>query len=186
LKGPGPAELLPWSWIENSVLIPGEQFMSGQSSLSEDQRAVAVALFDAGWAEQAVATRLAASVSAVKPLYDRWRVRGEGALVVEPTKRSFTFEFKRDIVHRFLAGETKIVLACEFDLSSPKLIETWARQYRNEGADGLRPRPKGRPRKPDSEPAAAESELEKLRREVARLRVENAYLGKLRALMEQE
>lgn len=59
-------------------------------------------------------------------------------------KRSFSFEFKLEAVRRFLAGETKLDLARELGLSSPKLIETWARTYRNEGEDGLRPKRQAR------------------------------------------
>ncbi|WP_072754439.1 helix-turn-helix domain-containing protein [Rhodococcus maanshanensis] len=163
--------------------------MSARSSLSEDQRVAAVALFEAGAGRRAVATKLDASRSAVDRLYDRWRVRGRGALVTKPGKRSFSFEFKLDVVQRFLAGETKVTLAREFDLSSPKLIETWARAYRNEGEEGLRPKRAGRPPGPaTSEPSEASesSELKRLRAENERLRAEVAYLGKLRALRAQE
>ncbi|WP_414826575.1 helix-turn-helix domain-containing protein [Arthrobacter sp. Edens01] len=45
-------------------------------------------------------------------------------------------------VQRFLAGETKVALAQEFQLSSPILIKTWAGQYRSDGEEGLRPKPK--------------------------------------------
>ena len=65
--------------------------------------------------------------------------------MTKTTKQSFSFEFKLDVVHRFLAGETKVALAKEPDLSSPKLIEKWARKYRYEGGETLRPKPKGRP-----------------------------------------
>lgn len=116
--------------------------MRARSSLSEQQRDAAVALFEAGAGHRAATTRLGASPSAVKRLHDRWRVRGRATLVSKPTKRSFSFEFKLAVVQRFLAGETKAGLAREFDLSSPKLIETWARTYRNDGDDGLRPKPK--------------------------------------------
>ncbi|WP_396134259.1 helix-turn-helix domain-containing protein [Arthrobacter oryzae] len=37
-------------------------------------------------------------------------------------------------------------MAKELGLSSPLLLEKWARQYRTEGEDGLRPKPKGRPK----------------------------------------
>src|SRR3954463_14720254 len=107
--------------------------MRASSSLSEDQRATAVSLFESGWGRDAVAKRLCVGAPAIHRLYDRWRVRGGATLVAKPTNRSFPFEFKLDVVRRFLAGETKVNLAREFGLSSPKLIETWARKYRNEG-----------------------------------------------------
>jgi transposase-like protein len=150
------------------------------------QRATAIELFGDGWADRAVASRLGVSRWAVARLYGRWRVRGGAALVSKPSRQSFSFEFKLEVVQRFLAGETKLGLARECGLSSPKLIETWARTYRNEGVDGLRPKRRGRPPKPADLASGEESELEALRRENERLRAENAFLGKLRALRAQE
>ncbi|GGJ07185.1 hypothetical protein GCM10011581_50140 [Saccharopolyspora subtropica] len=105
-----------------------------------------------------------------------------GAALVSASRRSFSFEFKLEVVQRFLAGERKVDLAREFDLASPKQVETWARIYRNEGADGLRPKRRGRPPRPAGQESGGQSELEALRAENERLRAENAYLGKLRAL----
>jgi transposase-like protein len=160
--------------------------MRGDSSLTVEQRAAAIGLFGDGLARKAVASRLGVSVWAVGELYDRWRLRGSAALVSKPTKRSFSFEVKLEVVARFLAGEAKLDLAREFDLSSPKLIEAWVRIYRNEGEDGLRPKRRGRPPGPDGQGSGGDSELEALRRENERLRAENAYLGKLRALRMSE
>lgn len=159
--------------------------MRTDSSLVEDQRERAVALFELGLAVQAVATRLGVSRPSVDRLYQRWRVRGRGALVTKPTKQSYSFEIKLDLVQRFIAGETQTALAKEAGLSSPVLLRTWVRQYRAHGEDALRPKPKGRPAKQPGE-AKEVPEVERLRREVEYLRAENAYLGKLRALMEQE
>ncbi|MGI8307377.1 IS3 family transposase [Saccharopolyspora hattusasensis] len=55
--------------------------MAGPSSLTVEQRAAAIKLFDDGWARRSVATRLGVSVWAVGRLYDLWRVRGGAALV---------------------------------------------------------------------------------------------------------
>lgn len=161
--------------------------MQGSSSLSEDQRGAAVALFEAGWGAKAVATRLGAGVKAIGRLYDRWRVRGGTTLVGKPTKRVFSFEFKLAAVQRYLAGENKVALSKELGLSSPMLIGKWARLYRDEGEDGLRPKPKGRPKgSPATTAAKPESELQRLRRENERLRAEVAFLGKVQALRDEE
>jgi transposase-like protein len=104
--------------------------------------------------------------------------------VAKPTKRFFSFEFKLHAVQRFEAGESKAALASELQLSSPGLIER-ARQYRTEGEDGLRPKPKGRPMT-NPRTTGPESELERLRRENERLRAEVAFLGKVQALRNEE
>lgn len=154
------------------------------SSLSERQQEAAVALFEAGYGRAAVTTRLGVSATAVRRLRDRWRLRGPGALVAMTGKRSFTFEFKLEIVRRFVAGEaTSIELAREHDLSSPRLVRNWVRAYRREGEEALRPKPKGRPAA--AADSSGPSELEQLRAENLRLSAENAYLKKLRALREQ-
>lgn len=156
--------------------------MDARSSLSEAQRLSAVELFEAGWGDTSVARRLGVVRWPVKTLYRRWLIRGRGALFMPPTKRSYPFEIKVEVARRFLAGESKTALAQEFDLSSPLLVSVWARIFREKGEDGLKPKRRGRPS------AAAESadEVLALRREVERLRAENAYLGKLQALMEQQ
>ena len=93
--------------------------------------------------------------------------------MTKSTKRLFSFEFKLDAVRRFQAGESKGALAKELQLSSPELIKTWARQYRNEGEDGLRPKPRGRPKTAPATAGKPESELQRLRRENERLRAHN-------------
>ncbi|WP_017615409.1 transposase [Nocardiopsis salina] len=103
--------------------------------------------------------------------------------MAQQAKKSYSFEFKVEAVHRLLAGEPKSELAEELELSSPKLLESWARTYRDQGSQGLRPKQRGRP--PKSAPSGSESELERLRRENEYLRAQNAYLGKLRDLREQ-
>lgn len=120
----------------------------------------------------------------VRALFGRWRIHGQGVLVSRPAK-SYSFEFKLALVERFLAGESGPDLAVEAGLASRELLQKWVRAYRLEGEDGLRPKPKGRPRKSDFPPPAELPELERLRRENERLRAEVAYLGKLRALREQ-
>lgn len=155
--------------------------MFASSSLSQAQRLAAVEFFEAGWSDTAVATRLGVSRWPVRKLLHRWRIRGRGALLPPPVRKTYPFEVKRDVARRFLAGEPKTALAEEFELSAPELVVKWGRLLREEGEDALRPKRRGRP--PRS--AGPADEVEALRREVERLRAENAYLGKLRALMEQ-
>lgn len=161
--------------------------MDPRSSLTRAQRVSAVASFEEGLADKAVATLLGVPRDPVRKLYYRWRVRGRGALVSKRSaKASYSFEFKLALVQRFVAGEDAVTLAEEAQLSSPTLLKTWVRIYRRDGEDGLRPKPRGRPPKADAPTPGEESELDRLRRENEFLRAQNAYLGKLRALREEK
>ncbi|MDT0194526.1 helix-turn-helix domain-containing protein [Arthrobacter sp. AB6] len=106
--------------------------------------------------------------------------------MTKPSSRVYPFEFKLNAVQRYIAGETRVALAKELELSSPHLIAVWAGQYRAQGEEGLRPKPKGRPRKNPDTPAQPEPELQRLRRENERLRAEVAFLGKVNALRDEE
>lgn len=152
------------------------------SSLTSVQRVAAVEWFQQGLAYWATASRLGVSRKPVQRLYQRWLLHGPEVLVDEP-RRSYSFEVKRDLVRRFLAGEPAETLAAEGELSSSLLLRKWVNQVRRDGEDALRPRPKGRP---ETKPDAELTELERLRRENEYLRAENAYLGKLRALQAQQ
>lgn len=159
--------------------------MDRRSSLTQEQRIAAVVLFEKGAASRAVATSLEVPRDPIRRLHQRWRVRGRGVLVSKrATPAVYPFELKLDLVQRFLAGETLAELAEEGGLSSPVLLRRWVREYRAHDEDALRPKPKGRPAK--STVTGEETELDRLRREVEYLRAENAYLGKLRALMEEK
>jgi transposase len=161
--------------------------MHPRSSLTEAQRVAAVALFEQGWRYWVTATHLGVSHWAVRDLHRRWSLYGRRALVAKPTKSSYSFEFKLEVVRRVVdGGATGEQIAREYTLSSGKLVESWVRTYRRFGEDGLKPKPKGRPPKDGDAPPGELSDLQRLEQENLRLRAENAYLKKLRALMAQE
>jgi transposase-like protein len=154
--------------------------------LTEAQRSAAVALFERGWGDTAVATHLGVRRWPVRDLYRRWSLHGMGALVGRPTKSRYSFDFKLDVVRRVIdEGATADQLADEYELSSGNLVRSWVRAYRRHGEDGLRPKPRGRPAQGDGAPLDELSDLQRLEQENLRLRAENAYLKKLRALRVQ-
>lgn len=140
-------------------------------------------LFEAGHGAWSVSRRLKVSRKAVERLYLRWQLHGRLCLVERPYKQQHSFETKKQVVQRFLAGETKMQLAAAFDLSSPQIVGNWIRQWRAGGDEALKSKPKGRP-KGSAKPAPLTAE-DKLRRENQRLQAENAYLKKLRDLRNQ-
>ncbi|MCO5215768.1 MAG: helix-turn-helix domain-containing protein [Thermomicrobiales bacterium] len=150
--------------------------MRRDSTLSDEVRVAAVHLFAVGYGGMAAATHLGVGVAPITRLYNRWRVRGEDALVHGSTQRRYSFEEKLEVVRRFNAGEHKTELAAAFGLSSPKTVESWARAYRTHGEDGLRPKQRGRP---STVPRTREEALEQ---ENLFLRTKVALLEKLQTL----
>lgn len=98
-------------------------------------------------------------------LPERWQVRGRDALTTRE-RVLHIFETKLEVVRRHLAGETGRFLAQEFDLPSPGTVTNWAKIFRRDGEDGLRPKPRGRPAKNNPAPV---DEFERLRQENERL-----------------
>lgn len=158
--------------------------MYTRSTLTQSQAASVVELFEEGFTAKSVALALDLASNPVHMLFQRWQLRGAGALVTRE-RRQYAFETKLEIVRRHVAGESGRALAEEFDLPSPTTVANWTVIYRRDGEDGLRPKRRGRP--PTSHrDALEEGEFETLRAENERLRAEVAYLGKLRALRSQE
>ena len=155
-----------------------------KGALSRSDAVSAVELFEQGLSANSVARALDLASTSVQMLYQRWQVRGTGALVTRERKQ-YDLETKLLIVRRHLQGASGRVLAKEYDLPSPGTVTNWAKIYRRDGEDGLRPKKRGR-RPVTREDPVPESEVEQLRRENERLRAEVAYLGKLRALRSQQ
>lgn len=92
--------------------------MHKRSTLTEDQRERLVELFESGMGATAASNRLDVGYEATKKLYNRWRLHGRLCLMEKPTKTAHSFETKKEVVQRYLAGETTMNLAAEFRLSS--------------------------------------------------------------------
>ena len=108
----------------------------------------------------------------------------------------YSAEFKLKVLERMRLDESSQEQAAAlFDIRSPAQIGVWKRGYDQHGLEALTPRPKGRPRRmsDSSSPKRINSPAddasrsrEDLLEEVHQLRMENAYLKKLRALVQAE
>mgnify|MGYP000314180828 CR=1 FL=1 len=150
--------------------------------ITQQQREQAVALFEQGFGYTHVATRLGIRTTLTKNFHRRWILHGSVVLVKKSTKSKYSYEVKKEVVDRFLAGESKMGLAAEFQLSSPLLVTSWAKSWRAGGDDALKPKPKGRP--PVKGVMQPVTEEEQLRKRVKYLEAENAYLKKITGLEE--
>ena len=115
--------------------------MQPNSSLTTPQREQLVDLFETGFGYVAAANRLGFSVDASKQFHRKWMLHGRLCLMQSKTKSTFSFEIKKEVVERFLAGATKMELAAEFKLRSVQVVTRWTREWRAGGdeAGGGRP-----------------------------------------------
>lgn len=139
----------------------------------------ACGLFDRGLGHKAAAARLGVPARAVRKWQQTYRAVGRDALLDMGTHRRYDYGTKVAAASAVVDGGMPKPEAMErFGIASESPLRSWCRLYREGGAEALRPRPKGRPRK-EAAPATREEELE---REVRRLEAEVAYLKKSIAL----
>ncbi|MFC4662909.1 MULTISPECIES: helix-turn-helix domain-containing protein [Oceanobacillus] len=131
------------------------------------------------------------SPSPIKNWVSSYKSQGMGGLKRRKTKEEYSVQFKLDAVQFMLeTGASYQETAVRFHLNNHSLIVRWMKALREQGIEGLKPRPKGRPsmsKKPNKQKKKEEKKLtreEELERENELLRLENAYLKKLRAFRE--
>lgn len=103
---------------------------------------------------------------------------------------SYSAEFKLSVLqHLWENGLSYGQAATLYNIRNPGILSSWERAYRSGGIEALEPRPKGRPKMtaPPNQPKVPEDDKrsrEDLLAELNHLRMENAYLKKLRALVQ--
>ncbi len=142
--------------------------------------------------------RTAAQFSLHGSVVGKWMdidaIFGEEGLKPKP-KQTYTFEFKKEVVLSIIEQGLSITEALyRFKLREAGMVCTWLNQYRKHGIDGLKPRPRGRPKsmpKPKiPKTQLSESDRSKTRDELLEeleyLRAEVAFLKKRRALIQKQ
>ena len=146
-------------------------------------REEAAALFDAGFGGRSAAGVLGLPAKTVEKWLYTYRALGKEALFVT-THKKYSHGLKvaaaRDVVE---SGMTKPDAMAKYGIASLTSLERWCRAYREEGPDALKPKPKGRPRKPE-EPAYASRE-EELEARVRELELELEIQKRINALADE-
>ena len=154
--------------------------MVGRTTYKTETRIEAARLFDAGFGYKWVASQLRLPPSTMRIWQDNYsqgRLLGLGSV----TKyKKYSPEVKLAAVEKFLAGAIKTQVMAEFNITTRAMLNKWVAIYRVEGFEGLKSKPKGRPRR--SSELSLETDVEK----IFRLEMENAVLKKLIALESQE
>jgi transposase len=106
---------------------------------------------------------------------------------------SYSPQFKLDVLNYMNDnGTSPNETAAIFNISSPGMIRKWRILFETEGVDALKPKKKGcssmknKKQKVTKKQASAEESIEALQEELERLRMENAYLKKLNALVQNK
>ncbi len=139
-----------------------------------------------------VGNRHGIDASTVRKWVAAYRVHGKAS--VKKKHSNYNAQFKLDVLkhmreHALSYRQT----AAYFDIRNMSMLSNWERQYDAGGIQALSHRPRGRPRKmrdstsPPPKPENNETlTREQLLEELNYLRMENAYLKKLRALIQAD
>lgn len=130
--------------------------------------------------------------SVSKTMLHRWVAKfqnhGKEALRAQETYTNYSFEFKMDVLNYMNEMGASIDEATAvFNISSSGIVEKWNQLAETQGIDALKPKKQERltMKKPSNKTQVKGSE-EALRAEIEHLRMENAYLKKLRALIQEK
>ena len=122
-----------------------------------------------------------------------YQAHGEAGITKKYT--SFSPSEKVEILQYMWANQLSYMqTAAHFNVRSPGILPVWERCYHDGGIVALTPRRRGRPKKmpelPPQQPKAPPDDdtrtREELLAEVNYLRMENAYLKKLKALVQRQ
>lgn len=128
------------------------------------------------------------SATPIKRWVMAYKSQGMAGLTRKAGKTVHPVQFKLDAIQFMLeTGASYQETAVQFNLNTPSVIIPWMKAFQAHGAEGLKPKPKGRPsmvgksKKRNQKEAKPLTRAEALERENELLRLENAYLKKLKA-----
>ena len=173
--------------LDKIYLTFGGVFFMAKYSLEEKLEAVLRVIED-GMSKQQSAKILGAHKSRVHQWVQLYIEHGQEGLVMK--NGSYTGEFKQSVIEYMHVNHlSNRQTAAKFGIPSPTVVDKWERIYYEEGPQGLYRDNRGRKSKMSSD-KPRKKKLDKkteedLIAEVQRLRMENEYLKKLNALVQE-
>ncbi|TPG70363.1 transposase [Brevibacillus laterosporus] len=153
----------------------------------EDKLSAVQRYIDGTESYDTIATSIGTTKSVVRDWMMQYQHHGVEAFIKSYT--SYSAQFKLDVLNYMMKyGTSPNETAAIFHITSPALIRKWRIQFQSLGRDALISKKKGRlpMKKEDKKVSPVEGSVETLQEEVERLRMENAYLKKLNALVQNK
>lgn len=137
-----------------------------------------------------IAKSLGTNHKAILKWVKQYEYNGVDAFIKRYT--NYTQQFKLDVLNYMIEHGTSFVeTAAIFNIAAPSTILVWKKQFETQGLDALQSKKKGRPsmkkesmKKTNQSPA--EGSVEALEARIKQLEMENAYLKKLNALVQNK
>ena len=164
---------------------------------SQEFKLEVVQYYLSGFGKPATSEKFKVSQSDVKKWVSAYQQYGVDGLIRKTTKSTFTTKFKLEVVRTVISeGLSLHEASLHFGIGNKgHAISNWLKLYNEHGIEGLKPKPKGRPKimpkpkrpKIKSYKTDQDKTQKELLEELEYLRAENAFLKKLRTLrLEQE
>lgn len=134
-----------------------------------------------------LANRIGTDKRAIQKWVALYNAHGKEGLT--PRYTNYSIEFKMDVLNYMdETGASLLETAARFNIPAPTTILQWKRSFEEQGIDALQSKKRGRPpmKKESKQKQYTEGSLEAVLAENERLRMENAYLKKLNALVQEE
>lgn len=158
---------------------------------AEDKVQAAFRYLNGNESSYEIAKSLGTNHKAILKWAKQYEYNGVDAFIKRYT--NYTQQFKLDVLKYMIEHGTSFVeTAAIFNIAAPSTILVWKKQFETQGLDALQSKKKGRPSmknenvKRDTKNTPTEGSVEALQAELERLRMENAYLKKLNALVQNK
>ncbi|WP_182103812.1 helix-turn-helix domain-containing protein [Niallia taxi] len=136
-----------------------------------------------------IARKIGVNYALFQDWIKQYKLHGEKAF--EKRYTNYSVDFKLD-VSKFMneTGTSNKETAAIFNIPSPPTILKWRKAFEEGGIDALKPKKKGRPfmsekSQKKTKKTPDKGSVEELQEEIYRLKMENAYLKKLNALVQE-